>query len=84
LLACGAERSTLLARAVLGDLPEVVAEVNARIREIAERSAAATDDWDFMCECGDPACQARVTLSVAEYEALQERKAPVLAPGHRT
>jgi len=68
----------------LEDLPDVVAEVNARIREIAERSAARTDDWDFICECGDHACQERVRLSVAEYEALQARKEPVLAPAHRT
>jgi hypothetical protein len=64
------------------DLPDVVSEVNARIREIAERSAARADDWDFLCECGHPACQERVTLSVAEYEALQARKEPVLAPEH--
>jgi hypothetical protein len=66
----------------LEDLPDVVAEVNARIREIAGRSAASTDDWDFICECGDPTCQERVTLSVAEYEKLQRRREPVLAPGH--
>ena len=65
------------------DLPDVVAEVNARIREIAERSAARTDDWDFMCECGDRACQERVTLSVAAYEELQKRREPVLAAAHR-
>jgi len=76
-----AEEYPLIPRA-LEDLPDVVAEVNARIREIAERSAASTDDWDFICECGDPACQERVTLSVAEYVELQKRREPVLAPGH--
>ena len=59
-----------------------MADVNARIREIADRSSARTDDWDFMCECGDPACHERVTLSVAEYEELQKRHEPVIAPGH--
>ena len=63
-------------------LTSLLAEVNARIREVAGRSTAADAEWDFMCECGRPGCDTRVRLSLAAYEALLAERTPVLAPGH--
>jgi len=64
------------------ELPSVLAEVNARIREVAERSTAAAAEWEFMCECGRPGCDERVKLSLAAYEQLLADRMPVLARGH--
>lgn len=64
------------------DLPSVLAEVNARIREVAERSSASASEWEFMCECGRPGCDRRVKLSISDYEALLAERRHVLAPGH--
>jgi hypothetical protein len=66
----------------MDDLPDVVADVNARIREIADRSVEREAEWEFMCECGDHACETWVTLSVSQYEALVDSGEHVLAPGH--
>jgi hypothetical protein len=63
-------------------LPDVLAAVNARIREVAERSTAQASEWEFMCECGRPGCDERVTLSLSDYEALVSNRVPVLAPHH--
>ena len=40
------------------------------------------DLWDFTCECGAPDCRVRVSLTLAEYEALRAADGPVQAPGH--
>jgi hypothetical protein len=63
-------------------LPDVLAAVNARIREVAERSAERSSEWEFMCECGRPGCDERVKLSLRDYEALLTNRMPVLAPRH--
>jgi hypothetical protein len=59
-------------------------DVNAGIREAAARldSSAAEALWEFMCECGDPACQATATLTLAQYEELRDGGRPLLADGH--
>jgi hypothetical protein len=41
------------------------------------------ETWDFLCECGADDCQEWVTLRVSDYEAMQRRDEPILAPGHR-
>ena len=64
----------------MDELPSLVADVNARIREIAERSAERASDWEFMCECG---CGERVRLGLEEYEGLLAKGLPVVVPGHR-
>ena len=55
--------------------------VNERIEEGAER--LDTHDAEFICECADPKCTARVHATIDEYE--QVRATPtrfLLAPGH--
>jgi hypothetical protein len=62
---------------------ELLVEVNESIRELAARSdREGSLDWEFVCECGDPACDARVALSLASYDATRTAKRPVLAPVH--
>jgi hypothetical protein len=60
----------------------MLAEVNARIGEVASRSAADSEDWEFVCECGEPGCDERVLLTLAAYAAVRETGAAVLAHGH--
>jgi hypothetical protein len=57
--------------------------VNERIRETADLHGADRHNYEFLCECSDPACLERVTLSVDEYEAVRaDARQFVLADGH--
>jgi hypothetical protein len=57
--------------------------VNERIRDIADGHGSDPHGYEFLCECGDPACVDRVTLSLAEYEAVRaDATRFVLAEGH--
>jgi predicted Zn-ribbon and HTH transcriptional regulator len=64
------------------EVPDLLAEVNARVRELAESQSGGTATWDFRCECGDPDCSRPVPLTVAEYELLRAGGSPILAEGH--
>jgi len=58
-------------------------DVNERINEVADEHGVDGHAYEFICECSDPACADRVTLTRAEYEVI--RAAPrrfVLATGH--
>ncbi len=64
---------------------DVLLELNGRVHEAAKRfegSEPEFDRWDFTCECGAADCRKRVSLTLAEYEALRARDLPVLAVGH--
>ena len=64
---------------------DVLLELNAHVHEAARRfegTEPERDVWDFTCECGEPDCRIRVSLTLAEYEALRAGDRPVLAPGH--
>jgi hypothetical protein len=55
-------------------------EVNERVREVVPPEGGI----DFICECGNEECTARVTLTVSEYEEI--RADPVeffVKPGHQ-
>jgi hypothetical protein len=57
--------------------------VNERIRELAGGHGSDQHAYEFLCECADPACVDRVTLSVDEYEAVRSDATRfVLAEGH--
>lgn len=56
-------------------------DVNERIAESAERFDA--DRTEFVCECSDPNCTARVTVTLAEYEEVRAQPTKfLLVPGH--
>jgi hypothetical protein len=64
-------------------LPEVLADVNARISKLAsEQNGDAGERWEFVCECGRPGCEKRVLLSVVDYETLVRKGRAVIAEGH--
>ncbi|MEO8289887.1 MAG: hypothetical protein ABI649_02690 [Gaiellaceae bacterium] len=55
-------------------------EVNERIEFVLK----ATDNADFICECADLRCNARLELTIAEYEAVRTSSSirfPI-KPGH--
>jgi len=56
-------------------------EVNERIAENAVRFEAGSTE--FICECDDPQCTARVEATLEEYEQVRADGATfLLAPGH--
>lgn len=57
--------------------------VNERIREGVGDRGWDDHPYEFVCECSDPRCLERITLTVAEYEQIRADGAHfVLAPGH--
>jgi hypothetical protein len=60
-------------------------QVNERIKDVADGIPGIDEKYEFLCECADPSCTARITLTTAEYDEV--RASPtrfVLAPGHTT
>ena len=47
-------------------------EVNERIEDLS-RTFGNGQFTDFICECGNADCAARLQLTVAEYEAVREK-----------
>ena len=61
----------------------LLAEVNASIRELAARSDRdQLLEWEFLCECGDLDCVAHIALPLASYDAVRNESRFLLAPGH--
>jgi len=57
-------------------------EVNERIDEVAS-TLGRDRSYEFLCECADPGCAERITLTHAEYEHVRaDGRRFVLAPGH--
>jgi hypothetical protein len=56
-------------------------DVNERIAESARRFEAASTE--FVCECSDPSCTARVEATLGEYERIRgDGTTFLLAAGH--
>jgi hypothetical protein len=49
----------------------VFREVNERIKDLAENFGLDDQPLDLVCECGDPNCVERISLSRSEYESLR-------------
>jgi hypothetical protein len=57
--------------------------INERIRGAVDRFQSDGHVYAFVCECADPGCMDRVSLSVAEYESVRaDGTRFVVAPGH--
>jgi hypothetical protein len=57
-------------------------QVNERINDVADR-VQGDHAHDFFCECANPECTERITLTTAEYEWVRANPTRfVLAPGH--
>jgi hypothetical protein len=56
-------------------------QVNERIKDVA--NGVDDETFEFLCECSDPRCTARISLKLADYEWVRANPARfVLAPGH--
>ena len=56
-------------------------QVNERIREIADEPNGG--EQEFLCECSDPTCTERISLTLREYEQIRAgARSFVLVPGH--
>lgn len=63
----------------MGQIAERVALNEALFRKVNENILKAADDGrhpdaQFVCECGDRNCEARVTLTVPQYQLCQRRQ----------
>lgn len=57
-------------------------DVNERINDVAD-GFQGEDGYDFFCECADPQCTERITLTAADYEWVRAKPTRfVLARGH--
>jgi hypothetical protein len=63
----------------------VFREVNERIENLAETFELASEPLDLVCECGNPDCVDRITMSRDEYERVRsDGQLFAVAPGHET
>jgi hypothetical protein len=61
----------------------VFREVNERIEHVAQTLAPNTEQLDLVCECGNAACEERISMTPAEYEALRsDAQQFAVYPGH--
>jgi hypothetical protein len=49
----------------------VFRDVNERIQDVAAAFNLTSEPLDLICECGDAACVARISLSREEYEQVR-------------
>ena len=57
-------------------------EVNENIAEIGERFGLHEETLELICECGQPDCAERLSVTAAEYERLRAAGYRVVVPGH--
>ena len=58
-------------------------EINERLRSVNAAFGALTERMELVCECLDPACAERITMSIPEYEGLRSNpRRFVVVPGH--
>src|SRR5205085_7546869 len=65
------QRGDLLTGRADVELPDLLAEVNARISEYAESADVGGVTWEFVCECGAVECQERISLSLVAFAELR-------------
>lgn len=58
-------------------------EVNERLADVRDASVASGSTHDFICECANRDCDARVALTIAEYESVRAEPTHFfIHPGH--
>jgi hypothetical protein len=67
----------------LGENEVLFREVNERVKDLNEAFGAMTNRIELVCECADPGCTERITLSLRDYEELRSQPdCFVIAHGH--
>jgi hypothetical protein len=65
------------------DVQALCRQVNERVLEVNRVLGPTARLADFVCECRDPECVERLTLSVAQYGAIRlHPKRHIVRPGH--
>jgi hypothetical protein len=65
------------------DVQALFRQVNERVLEVNRTLGPTALLTDFVCECRDPECSERLTLSVAQFEAVRRHVSRrVVRPGH--
>jgi len=68
----------------VGENEALFREVNDRVRDLNETFAVFTEEMQIICECGNPTCVERLTLTPDEYRALRADPTRfALVPGHQ-
>jgi hypothetical protein len=61
----------------------VFRDVNERIQDVASAFNLTSEPLDLICECGDAACVARISLTREEYEQIRaDPQLFAVATGH--
>lgn len=59
-------------------------QVNERLKEIGESFSLVAEHAEFVCECPDATCTARISMSLDEYERIRAKPAHFfMVPGHQ-
>jgi hypothetical protein len=59
-------------------------QVNERLKEIGESFSLVAEHAEFVCECADTSCTARISMSLQEYERIRAKPAHFfMVPGHQ-
>ena len=56
-------------------------EVNERVRDVTAGFGGTFDDAEFVCECGDRGCTARIRVPLRDYERVRGDGALFLIKG---
>jgi hypothetical protein len=65
------------------DVQTLFRQVNERVLEVNGTLGPTAQLTDFVCECRDPECSERLSLSVAQFEAVRSHAGwHVVRPGH--
>ena len=57
--------------------------INERIDDVAAHMGVDGHRYEFVCECADRGCTARIELTLADYDAVRRHPAHfVVTPGH--
>ena len=68
---------------LVGENEAVFREVNERLRELGEGFSLVSETAEFVCECGQADCMARVRMSLAAYEEIRsDPKRFLVIKGH--
>jgi hypothetical protein len=58
-------------------------EVNERLEGLGRSFSIVAEKAEFVCECGDPACVDRISLSLDEYERVRREPTHfIVVPTH--
>ena len=59
-------------------------EINERMEALQQAFDSATEQADFVCECGDVTCGDQITMPLADYERLRSHPTWfAIKPGHQ-